>query len=142
MPIYNASNRFSVMYRNSSTRLAEVVDGTSSTLAIVECGGRPSVYRQRVLQPSLTNDQGIGWADSEGAFSLDGSSADGTAEGCGKVGGCSVAMNAKNDNEPFSFHTGGSSVVFADAHVAFLSQDMDLNVIAALCTKDAQEFAP
>lgn len=142
LPIYNATNRFSVMYRNSITRFADVVDGTSSTLAIVECGGRPSVYRKRVMQPSLTNDQGIGWADSEGPFSLDGSSADGNTEGCGKVGGCSVAMNAKNDNEPFSFHTGGSSAVFADAHVAFLSQDMDLNVMAALCTKDAQESEP
>ncbi len=138
-PIYNATNRFSVLYRNSTTKFAEVIDGTSSTVAIVECGGRPSVYRKRTLQPQLTNDQGIGWADSEGPFSLDGASADGNLEGCGQASGCTVSMNAKNDNEPFSFHTGGSSAVFADAHVAFLSQTIDLRVMAAICTKDAQE---
>lgn len=141
-PVYNASNRFSVLYRNSTTKFAEVVDGTPSTITIVECGGRPSVYRKRTLQSHLTNDQGIGWADSEGPFSLDGSSSDGNREGCGKSSGCTVAMNAKNDNEPFSFHTGGSSAVFADAHVAFLSQAIDLRVMAALCTKDAQETEP
>ncbi len=73
---------------------------------------------------------------------MDGSSTDGNLEGCGKVSGCTVAMNAKNDNEPFSFHTGGSSAVFADAHVAFLSQSIDLRVMAAICTKDAQETEP
>lgn len=138
-PLYNSFNRFSIMYRNSTTKFAEIIDGTSSTIAIIECGGRPSVYRQRTFQRSLSNDQGIGWADSEGAFSLDGSSPDGNIEGCGKVGGCIVAMNAKNDNEPFSFHPGGSSAVFADTHVAFLNQNIDLSVMAAMCTKDAQE---
>jgi prepilin-type N-terminal cleavage/methylation domain-containing protein len=141
VPVYNSANRFSIMYRNSTTKLAEIADGTSSTLAIVECGARPSVYRRRTFQPSLSNDQGIGWADSEGPFSLDGSSPDGTLEGCGRVDGCTIAMNAKNDNEPYSFHTGGSSAVFADAHVEFLSQSIDLSVMAAICTKDAQEIS-
>ncbi len=141
-PIYDAWNRFGVMYRNSAIRFAEMGDGASSTVAIVECGGRPSVYRKQALQPRLTNDQGIGWADSEGPFSLDGSSADGNTEGCGKVAGCHVAMNAKNDNEPFGFHTGGSSAVFADAHVVFLNQNIDLSIMAAICTKDAQDSSP
>ena len=74
---------FSVMYRNSRTRMTDVADGTSSTIMVVECGARPLVFRNRSAQSGLANDQGIGWADSEGPFSLDGSSADGSFEGCG-----------------------------------------------------------
>jgi prepilin-type processing-associated H-X9-DG protein len=88
----------------------------------------------------LANDQGIGWADSEGAFSLDGSSRDGMREGCGVANDCHVAMNARNDNEPFAFHTGGSTCLFADGHVQFQSQEIDIALFAALCTRAAGEI--
>lgn len=138
-PLYSASNRFSVLYRNSSTRLAEVSDGTSATVMLVECAGRPLVFRLRSPRPSLTNDQGIGWADSEGSFSLDGAAADGASEGCGPAGGCRFAMNKKNDNEPFSFHVAGGQFLFVDAHVAYLRDALPLEVLAALCTMNAAE---
>jgi prepilin-type N-terminal cleavage/methylation domain-containing protein/prepilin-type processing-associated H-X9-DG protein len=138
-PLYDSSNRFSVMFRNSTTRIGDILDGTSSTIMVVECGGRPLVYRQRKAQPGLANDQGIGWADSEGPFSLDGARADGTAEGCGPAGGCNAAMNAKNDNESYSFHEGGGNFLFADGHVRLVQDTIDLATFAALCTKSAGE---
>jgi len=138
-PLYNNANRFSVMYRNSAIRLADILDGTSTTIAIVECGGRPLVYRVRVAEPAIGDDQGIGWADSEGPFSLDGASGDGLLEGCGPVLGCTAAMNKKNDNEPYSFHPGGGNFLFADAHVQFLDESIDLAVMAAMCTKNGGE---
>ena len=138
-PLYNSANRYSVMYRNSTTPFSGILDGTSTTIMVAECSGRPLVYRQRMARPDLVNDQGIGWADSEGPFSLHGARADGGAEGCGPAGGCNVALNAKNDNEPFSFHIGGGNFLFADAHVGFVSQTIDLPAFAALCTKSAGE---
>lgn len=138
-PLYNSANRFSVMYRNSAIRLADILDGTSTTIVIVECGGRPLVYRVRVAEPAIGDDQGIGWADSEGPFSLDGASGDGLLEGCGPVLGCTAAMNKKNDNEPYSFHPGGGNFLFADAHVQFLDESIDLAVMAAMCTKNGGE---
>jgi prepilin-type N-terminal cleavage/methylation domain-containing protein/prepilin-type processing-associated H-X9-DG protein len=141
VPLYNNANRYSVMYRNSTTGFAGILDGTSTTIVVVECSGRPLVYRQRMAQPGLANDQGIGWADSEGPFSLHGARADGGAEGCGPAGGCNVVMNAKNDNEPLSFHVGGGNFLFADAHVGFVSQSIDLPAFAAMCTKCAGEVA-
>jgi prepilin-type N-terminal cleavage/methylation domain-containing protein/prepilin-type processing-associated H-X9-DG protein len=134
---YDANNRFSVMYRNSRVKMLDVTDGTSTTISLVECGGRPQVWVNGRAQPSLTNDQGIGWADSEGPFSFDGASADGTAEGCGP--GCAVAMNKRNNNEPYSFHTGGSNVLFTDGHVQFVSASVDIRTFAALLTKSAGE---
>ena len=137
--LYNAGNRFSAMYRNSRVRLTDILDGSSNTLLLVECAARPLVYRVRRMDSSLSNDQGICWADSEGPFSLDGASADGTAEGCGPAGGCTFAMNRKNDNEPFSFHTGGGNVLFADGRVQFLRESIPLAVMAALCTAQGGE---
>jgi prepilin-type processing-associated H-X9-DG protein len=129
------------MYRNSTTRMADILDGTSTTIMVVEAGARPLVYRGRRPDPSLSNDQGIGWADSEGPYSVDGARADGSAEGCGPAGGCTAAMNAKNDNEPYSLHPGGGNFLFADAHVQFLHESLPLPTFAALCTANAGEVA-
>jgi len=133
-PIYGSTNCLSVMYRNSTARMADVLDGTSNTVMVVECGGRPAVFRLKRSMPSLANDQGIGWADSEGPFSLDGANRDGSVEGCGPAGGCVSSMNRKNDNEPFAFHTGGGNFLFADGHVAFLQESLPLTTLAALAT--------
>ncbi len=140
--LYNSENRFSVMHRNSTNRFADIRDGSHRTIMVVECGGRPHVFRSGKQRTAIANDQGIGWADGEGAFSLDGASADGSAEGCGAANGCSYAINKKNDNEPYSFHRSGAQVLFADGHIQFLSTDIPLLVMAALCTRDAGEVVP
>ena len=136
-PIYTSTNRFSPMHRDSSVRVTAITDGTSSTLLIVESAARPMVYRDRKPRPELDNDQGIGWADNEGAYSLDGSSADGESEGCGLS--CPVAINRRNDNEPFGFHPGGIQALFADGHVSFARESVSLAAFAALCTRAAGE---
>lgn len=138
--LYNSSNRFSVMHRNSTNRFADITDGTSQTIMVVESGGRPSVYRNAKGMPTLNNDQGIGWVDSEGPFSLDGSNRDGSSEGCGIANGCSIAINRRNDNEPYSFHSAGAFVLFADGHVAMQSESTPILAMAALCTRAASEI--
>lgn len=133
-----ATNR-SAIFRNSTVRLTDIADGTSSTIVIVECAGRPLVWRNGVARYDLTNDQGQGWIDSEGPFSLDGVNADGSSEGCGPGSGCTFPMNKRNDNEPFSFHGGGVNACFADGHVQFIRDTVSLDVFAALCTRVAGE---
>ena len=128
----------SVMYRNSTTRMAEITDGTSETIVIVECAGRPLVYRVRKPRLDLSNDQGQGWIDSEGPFSFDGASADGSFTGQGPTL-TPRAMNATNENEPYSFHPGGAHFIFADGHVQFLSENIPLLVFAALSTRTGGE---
>lgn len=87
----------------------------------------------------MSNDQGIGWADSEGPFSFDGARWDGNVEGCGPAGGCTSTMNRKNDNEPYSFHSGGAYFLFADGRVSFVNESVDFRTFAALCTMNAGE---
>jgi prepilin-type N-terminal cleavage/methylation domain-containing protein/prepilin-type processing-associated H-X9-DG protein len=139
-PYYHTNNRFSVMHRDSRTRFADIFDGTSTTIMIVECSGRPAVYRNHILRTDIDNDQGIGWADNEGPFSLDGASADGSMEGGGPSFGCHFSMNRKNDNEVYSFHPGGSYHLFADGHVSFISENVTLETYAKLCTRAGGEF--
>jgi prepilin-type processing-associated H-X9-DG protein/prepilin-type N-terminal cleavage/methylation domain-containing protein len=141
LPIYDSTSRFSVMSRNSTVRITQVSDGTASTIAVLECAARPKVYRGRSAVATLANDQGIGWADSEGPFSFDGASADGTSEGCGPIGGCTFIMNRKNDNEPYSFHSGGINALFADGHVQFVKDSVPIATFAALLTKSAGDAA-
>ncbi|MCA9184242.1 MAG: DUF1559 domain-containing protein [Pirellulaceae bacterium] len=138
--IYDGNNRFGIMHRNSRVAMKHIRDGSSHTLAVVECAGRPEIYRNGQLHPELANDQGIGWADSEGAFSLDGASGNGDDEGCGPAGGCNVAINARNDNEIYSFHSGIAMLLFGDAHVEFVSADISLPTVAALSTRNAGEI--
>jgi prepilin-type processing-associated H-X9-DG protein/prepilin-type N-terminal cleavage/methylation domain-containing protein len=129
----------SVLFRNSAVRMVEITDGTSPTIVVVECSGRPLVYRGRTPRLDLANDQGQGWIDSEGPFSLDGASADGSTQGQGPIL-TPRAMNATNENDPYSFHPGGGSFLFADGHVAFVEQSIPLEVFAALCTRAGGEL--
>lgn len=129
----------SVLFRNSTVRMAEITDGTSQTIVVVECSGRPLVYRGRSPRSDLANDQGQGWIDSVGPFSLDGASADGSMQGLGPVI-TPRAMNATNENDPYSFHPGGGNFLFADGHVALLDESLPLALFAALCTRAGGEF--
>jgi prepilin-type processing-associated H-X9-DG protein len=135
---YNSRNRFAVMHRNSTVRFADILDGATSTLMVVECAGRPQTWR--LNQPAaFANDQGIGWIDSEGPFSLDGANSDGSLEGCTPANGCNSAINKRNDNEPYSFHTGAANFLLADGRVRFISESVDFMTFAALCTRAASE---
>jgi len=132
---YDATNRFAVLFRNSATKIVQITDGTSQTVAIVECAARPQIYRNRSSTGSTANDQGIGWSDSEGPFSFDGATSDGSAEGCGLS--CASVMNRKNDNEPYSFHPSGGNFLYADGHVQFLRDSIELKSFVPLLTKAA-----
>jgi prepilin-type N-terminal cleavage/methylation domain-containing protein/prepilin-type processing-associated H-X9-DG protein len=132
-----ATNR-SIMFRNSSVKIATVRDGTSQTIMVVECAARPLTFRKNVPYPNIPNNQGQGWIDNEGSFSLDGADASGTITGKGPVD-TPVVMNATNENEPYAFHTGGGNFLFGDGHVTFLMETMDIATFAALCTRAARE---
>jgi prepilin-type processing-associated H-X9-DG protein len=121
------------MQRDQVVRILAISDGTSNTILVAEDAGRPQFYNanRQVFDP--VGKEG-GWADPNGAFSIDGANTDGSIPG-----GC--ALNCSNNSEVYSFHSSGANVVFADGSVHYLKAGMDLCLLAALCTRAGGEVA-
>jgi prepilin-type N-terminal cleavage/methylation domain-containing protein/prepilin-type processing-associated H-X9-DG protein len=128
-----------VLFRNGRVRIADITDGTTNTLLVIECGARPFTYRARSARPDIPNDQAQSWADSEGGLSLDGANQDGSLIGQGPSL-TPKAINATNFNEPYAFHTDGANFVFADGHIQFINEAIPLDLFAAICTRNAGEI--
>jgi len=112
-------------------RVQDIRDGRSSTLVFIEDVGRPVFHTADGVVGGRV--QGAGWADPNSMVRFHGSSADGlTAPGA-------CAINCTNNNEAFSFHSGGIQCFFADNSVHFLADEMSAKVFASLVTRDGGE---
>lgn len=125
--------------------LSSIIDGTSNTMMITECVGRPNIYRLG-RDTGLNTADGHGWSDPDGtAGSIDGSSptlaipAGDTGNPSGSAGSSTCLMNCTNESEPFSFHTGGVNVCLADGSVRFIRSTMAPAAFAALVTSTGGE---
>jgi len=138
---------------NAGTTFAMITDGTSSTIMIGEDAGRVSWYGvggQLIAASGTSVNKEGGWADPNGAFSIDGSLPNCTAafvngatkDVCVTSSGASntCTMNCTNDSELYAFHTGGANVVFADGHVQFLRSTISTATLAALVTRSGGEI--
>jgi prepilin-type N-terminal cleavage/methylation domain-containing protein/prepilin-type processing-associated H-X9-DG protein len=115
--------------------IADILDGTSSTMLIAEDAGRPVWYiRGRVAGTGLI-PPGAGWADDEQDFFLHGAQGDALAT---PPGPC--AINCHNDGEIYSFHAGAANTLFADGHAKLLSASTDIRIVARLITPRSQEI--
>lgn len=139
---------FSLMYANSGSgvyaggakmlgaaRISSLIsgDGSSNTVIMGECAGRPDLWRKRqmVTKATAAADNGIsgaGWADPRSDFGLDGTNpANGVIQAPR-----SCAINCSNDNEAYSFHAKGANFVFGDGHVMNISQNVNIRVFARI----------
>jgi len=141
------SSRWGVMGGNKAKGgpMALVLDGTTNTLVIIEDAGRPVFWTSDGVGPDNNNPgcgnfpvtkgrvRGAGWADQAIPIPLHGFTVDGLI--C--HGPCPI--NCTNNNEAFSFHSGGANAVFADGRVHFVSETIGIEVYASLITRAAHE---
>src|SRR5262249_34956073 len=120
-----------VFTANHTRAIVDITDGTTQTLLIAECAGRPQLWQGRREVANIQLSGGP-WASRNLLFGR-GATADGTAF----YGPC--AVNCTNEREVYSFHTGGANVVFADGSVRFLKDDLGIRVFAALVTRAGGE---
>ena len=114
-------------------------DGTSKTLLIVECSSRPTWVMgtpQQVVDGVI--NQCLGWADSLGPFKLHPIDKFGEKNAARNAG---FPMNKTNNGEAFSWHPNGMNVTRTDGSTAFISEDIDLRVFAALITRAGGEVS-
>jgi prepilin-type processing-associated H-X9-DG protein len=163
LPSTKGDNRYpSAMHSTMGTTLAQITDGLSNTFSVVEDAGRPSLYRTtsrtQVIQTSpltYAPKDGWGWADVGNSGALDGATPDGISinsavkQPSGQLPTCPVPascpvgatffINVVNDSEIYAFHVGGAHALFADGSVHFLSENISLQTLAALGTRNGGE---
>jgi len=117
---------------NSLLNFSECTDGLSGTLIVAEDAGRPFRFRSRG-KTAAGQCSGAGWTDRNSEYVTEGYTLDGTTNPG------PYAINVTNDNEIYSFHPGGASVLFADGSVHFLPDTTDIRLVARLITAAANE---
>lgn len=120
----------------SGTRILQITDGTSNTITLMEDGGRPQRFRMGLLVATSVSN-GASWADRENSFSVAGFDKTNITKNP-MFGTC--AVNCSNNNEAFSFHSGGICSVFADGSVHFINQNISILNFASLITMDGGEI--
>ena len=127
----------------------DAFDGLSQTILFAEDTTRPNYYiaGKRLGPPTSPSSggnfgvangvvKGAAWADSRNAIPMHGFTHDGKSS----PGPCPI--NCTNNNEMYSFHSGGVHCVLADGAVRFLSQTIDIDTMASLITSKGHELIP
>ena len=112
-------------------RLAEITDGTSRSIAVVESAGRPQIW----ISGRKTADSGVllcAWADVN-QFDVRGFQADAS-----KTFGPRM-INGSNNYGIYAFHPGGAQLLFADGAARFVAESASADVVAALLTIKADD---
>ena len=125
-----------VLQVNRAYSIPEVRDGTSNTLMLSECAGRPDTWVMGKMVSTNTRTDG-GWANRDNEYIVHGAL---TSNGTTAPGPCHT--NCNNGNEVYSFHQGGANHVFADGSVHFISANMDIRQFVKLITRQAGDVAP
>jgi len=120
----------------SPNTMVAVTDGTSNTILLCESAGRPNFYRGGVLVSSNTRNDG-GWGHHENDYGLDGAI---SRTNDGSPGNC--VINCHNNNETYSFHSGGANHVFTDGSVRFIRDSISPQIYAALITAQGGGLTP
>ena len=139
--------------KNARLTLSDITDGTSNTIAVLESGGRPYVYRRgtQVSQDITTHRvNGGGWVRPASDILFAGSNSTGTTvpgvfvnrtngldvggESYGSTGYPSVGT--EGSSQPYSFHASGLNVLLGDGSVRFVDEGIDIGLFAALITRN------
>ena len=158
-PFRNKYSRANGLLHQGKTRIAEVTDGTSNTIAIGEDAGRDPRYDSPYTEayfdgvnprPILgMGPAGLGvpayrrfwrWAEPDSAFGVSGAPnnkfrPDHEPAAWTETGPfVAQGTNAGNNDELFSFHPGGVNVLMGDGSVRFIKDSVNPVTLRALIT--------
>jgi prepilin-type N-terminal cleavage/methylation domain-containing protein/prepilin-type processing-associated H-X9-DG protein len=137
--------------KNMVARIGDTTDGLSNSMFIVECAGRPQIYRLGVPFGTVPTDQinGGGWARPASDYAFQTSTPDGATFPGSCAAGCTNGFDYTTYNmspfgtdgtsEAYSFHTGVVNVLFGDGSVHSVSSSISVLTWAALVTRSGGE---
>ncbi|HEV3165071.1 MAG TPA: DUF1559 domain-containing protein [Isosphaeraceae bacterium] len=151
VPYRNKNLAAKGLLKDGMTRLSEITDGTSNTVAIIECAGRDERFVSQFFEGQYPFLRGSGpaggatarhrywrWADPGNAFGTSGQPNNKgipTNEGIPWPTTTVTAGNQAGQNEePFSFHPGGLNALFGDGSVRFIKNTVSLAAFRSILT--------
>jgi len=153
-PFRNDNSRVDGMLKSGCTRMAEVIDGTSNTIMMAEDAGRDARFIANAKTSSTFDlaqqyDNGLPrrywrWAEPDGAFGVSGQVNNKFRPACETTSYPPLASptrnnNAGNNDEIFSYHSGGANVLMGDGSVRFLKESLSVVVLRSLITTKGGE---
>jgi prepilin-type N-terminal cleavage/methylation domain-containing protein/prepilin-type processing-associated H-X9-DG protein len=157
VPYRNKTVASKGLLKDGLTRISEITDGTSNTIAILECAGRDERFVSQYFESQYPAVRGNGpaglannarhrfwrWADPGNAFGTSGQPNNRglpTNEGVPWPSTAATAGNQAGANEEaFSFHAGGVNALFGDGSVRFVKQTVNLVAFRAILTLAGSE---
>jgi prepilin-type N-terminal cleavage/methylation domain-containing protein len=140
-----------IMQKNATVKIADVTDGLSNTILIVESAGRPQIYRGRTAYGAvpLQKVNGGGWARPASDLTFQTSTPDGSSF----PGSCAVnctngfdypvynmkPFGTEGTGEPYGFHTGVCNALLGDGSVRGIGSGISVQTFAALITRSGGE---
>jgi prepilin-type N-terminal cleavage/methylation domain-containing protein/prepilin-type processing-associated H-X9-DG protein len=146
------------MLKDGKTAISEVTDGLSNTISILECAGRDERFVSQYFEGQYPVVRGQGpaggpnarhrfwrWADPGNAFGTSGqpdNKGTPTNEGTPWPTTFATAGNQAGQNEePYSYHSGGINALFGDGSVHFIKDSVNLAAFRAILTISGGDIA-
>lgn len=120
---YHTPSRSIATNLRRKVQAAHVKDGTSKTWMWFEAAGKPHVYREGAfINEDTSANSRFRWASQQTWMAINDYCGDGQI------------INCDNISKPYSFHTGGTNIAYADAAVRFHTDDIAPQLFVTLVT--------
>lgn len=138
--------------KNETATLANVSDGLSNTLMLIESAGRPQIYRLGRPFGTVPAEKvdGGGWARPASDLDFIPATPDGSTFPGACAAGCTNGFDyptyaappfgTEGTSAPYSFHAGVINTAFGDGSVRTIGNSISVNTFAALVTAAGGEI--